>query len=282
MASLQIPNRYLAAAAPVIVTAPTTRCGTTLVQRLLSDSDNAFLYGEEVGHQLKQLTTWFIGLLQAFEKDADALDADFVRAMAGELTDWRPSLMPPTQLMMNAWVETYYQLPTRLAEFGASIGRPVWGFKGPAYPRDMLLAFLALMPHARVIYVYRNPYEALKSAKARRFAEGEAGVAGFCAEWARNMDEVLGLGDDPRLLLLKYEDLVADPAVQIGRLEAFTGATGVKATALDLKINTFKGETDKGLSPTQYIAPAELSPGERAIVEAHAGALVARLYGRTD
>ena len=39
---LDIPNAYLAAA-PVIVTSPTTRCGTTLVQRLLCASDNAFV-----------------------------------------------------------------------------------------------------------------------------------------------------------------------------------------------------------------------------------------------
>ena len=44
MASIiNLPDRYLTAA-PVIVTSPTTRCGTTLVQRLLCASDNAFVY----------------------------------------------------------------------------------------------------------------------------------------------------------------------------------------------------------------------------------------------
>ena len=274
---LEVPNRYLALA-PVIVTAPTPRCGTTLIQRLFGASDNAFLYGEEVGHHIRTLTNFLVGLIQQFDRTGPANDADFERALAGTLTDWRPGLMAPSQVMLKGWVETYYQLPMALAEFGASIRRPIWGFKGPDYPRDQLRAFLMLMPKAKVIYVFRRLDDALKSAKARRFVTDEAGVAAFCATWAKNLSEVMALGQDERILFVRYEELVSARAAHIQAFETFTGARGLKPEAFETKVNTFEGDEADGRSPTQYIAPAELTDSDLAAIEAAAGPLMAELY----
>jgi len=278
MATLELSNRYLTLA-PIIVTSPTTRCGTTLVQRLISASDNALLYGEEIGHHIRALTEWFLGLMRGQEQMGDALDADFQRTLAGTLEDWRPGLAPPSSVMLRAFAETYYQLPSTLADYGRAIGRPVWGFKGPAYSFDAIRAMLALMPHATVVYMIRNPFDALKSAKARRFVVDAEDVAGFCSEWARNVGQALELGESPWMTLLKYEDLIAQPKAQIGRLESFTGARGVNPGVLDIKVNTFAGAEADGHSPSQYIAPMELTADEAAAVMTHAGAIVAELYG---
>ncbi len=277
MATLSIPNRYLALS-PVIVTSPTARCGTTLVQRLLTSSENAFVYGEEVGHQIRTVTVWLLGLLRQFERVRQSADADFRRALAGALTDWRPGLTAPTDVMLGAWIETYYQLPFALAEFSGSVGRPVWGFKVPGYDRDTLKALLLMMPDARVVYVMRNLCDALKSAKSRRFVGGEDQTRGFCAEWARNVREMIDLATDPRVLFVKYEELLASRAERLQRLEAFTRARGMDPATFDLKINTFEGAEAEGHSPTQYIAPAELTEAERAIVMAEAGPVLTHLY----
>jgi len=275
---LDVPNRY-AALSPVIITAPTARCGTTLVQRLLCTGDNSFLYGEEVGLHIRTLTGYLIGLIQQFERGGAAADAEFERALAGDQANWSPGLMPPTEVMLKAWIETYYQIPTALADYGQSIGRPIWGFKGPDYARDMLRAFLMLMPKARIIYVFRDLSEALKSAKARRFATTDEEVAAFCAKWATNMREVSDLRTDARVLFLKYEDLIADRAASTAAVEAFTGATGLKADVFDVKVNTFVGDEARGFSPSQYIAPAELNATDRVAITAHAGPVMAALYG---
>ena len=279
MPQLEVPNRYLALA-PVIVTAPTPRCGTTIVQRLLSASANAFLYGEEVGHHIRTLTNFLVGLIQQFDETGAATDEDFRKALAGELTDWRPGLMAPAAVMLRGWVETYYQLPMALAEYGAAIGRPIWGFKGPDYTRDQIKAFLMLMPRAKVIYVFRHLAEALKSAKARRFATTDAEVAAFCARWATNLAEVAELRADPRLLFLRYETLVDDPAAVVRLLEAFTGAERVDARVLAVKVNTYVGDPAQGHSSTGYIAPAALSAADEAAIRAHAGPILDQLYGR--
>ena len=274
---LDVPNRYLGLS-PVIITAPTARCGTTLVQRLLCTGDNSFLYGEEVGLHIRTLTGFLIGVIQQFERGGAAADAEFERALSGDQANWSPGLMPPTQVMLRAWIETYYQIPSALADYGAGIGRPVWGFKGPDYARDMLKAFLMLMPKARIIYVFRDLHEALKSAKARRFVTTDEEVAAFCAKWATNLREVSDLRTDARVLFLKYEDFVADSVGAVTALEAFTGAHGLKADVFEVKVNTFKGDEARGFSPTQYIAPADLTDADRAAIASHAGAVLATLY----
>jgi hypothetical protein len=281
MATLEVPNRYLAIA-PVIVTSPTTRCGTTLVQRLLSASDNGFVYGEEVGHQIRTLNGWFFGQVQHLEQNGEVLDPDFDKALAGTLTDWRPGLSPPSRILLRAWVETFYQMPALLSDYGQAIGRPVWGFKGPSYPRDTLKAFLQVMPKAKVLYVFRNLFDVLKSAKARRFAVTADEVSAYCAEWARNMQEVSEIGQDERVLFIKYESLIAQRDEHVQLLEMFTGVSNIDPKVFDLKVNTYEGEEIYGYSPTQYIEPVELTAADRATVVREAGPILAHLYGDLD
>ena len=277
MATLDIPNRYLALA-PVVVTSPTTRCGTTLVQRLLTASDNAFIYGEEIGNQLRTLTALFIAQITADETNGEALDRAFVDALAGTGGRWRPGLIAPGAVMLRAWTEIYYQLPATLAAFGQSLDRPVWGFKWPGYTPDALAQLRALMPETRVVYVTRNLVDALQSAKARKFVTNPLQTERFCAEWARNMDAFAAGPADERILNLRYETLVSDKAAQIETLAAFTGTAGIQAAELDIKVNTFVGEEGHGRSPTQYIAPEPLTAEEWKTVATHAGAAMARHY----
>ena len=277
MSVLTVPDHYLGLA-PVIVTSPTTRCGTTLVQRVLTASANGFIYGEEVGHQIRTVTVWLIGLLRQFDRTAEGADQDFARALQGTLADWRPGLTAPAEVMRSGWVETYYQLPLALAEHSRRVGRPVWGFKLPGLDRDTVKALLSLMPRARVVYLVRNLTGALSSAKARRFVSTPDDVAAFCADWARNVREAIDLAADPRVLFLRYEDLISRRQEHLDRLQAFTGAQSLDAKTFELKVNTFEGCETDGHSPSQYIAPMALTEAERGIVMARAGPVLTQLY----
>lgn len=277
MATLDIPQRYLALA-PVIVTSPAPRCGTTLLQRLLSTAENGFVYGEEIGLQIRNFTAWFVEVLQQSEKTGEAADADFRRALDGSLTDWRPALLAPAAVMRRAYVESFYGFPATIADYSRSIGRPIWGFKAPSLSRDTLRVLLSMMPKAKVVYVFRNLFDVLKSAKARRFVTTEEEVAKFCADWNRNLREVSELAHDERVLFLKYEDLLDRKAEHLKLLELFTGAAALDPSAFDLKINTFAGKEADGHSPTQYIEPAELTDADRASVVAEAGPVMAHFY----
>jgi hypothetical protein len=275
--SLEVPNAYLELA-PVIVTAPTARCGTTLIQRLLTSSVNAFIYGEEIAAYMASLTQVMVSFLQLCDKLGPRMDADYAEALAGPPVNWCPGLMPPAAVIRPAWVATYYQIPFALAHHGQAIGRPIFGFKRPDLSRDMLKALLMMLPKARVIYVFRNLEDALKSAKARRFVTTEADVAAFCTKWATNIQEATELASDPRVMFLRYERL-ADREAVVHELEAFSGARGVKAEVFDARTNTFVGAEQDGHSPTQYIEPAPLTSADRDAIARLAGPLIAKLYG---
>jgi hypothetical protein len=276
--ALEIPRRYLSLA-PVIVTSPTTRCGTTLIQRLLCASDNAFIYGEEIGNQFRMLGSLLAHQVQVCDAAGDAVDEDFCRALIGELKRWQPGLRPPGQVLIDALTETFFQLPQRLAGFGDTIGRPIWGFKWPGCPPETLHLFLALMPQARIVYALRNPADALRSAKARRFVRSTEDAAAFCGQWAQHVTAMAPWADDPRVMVLRYEDLVdRDRAGQMARLQAFTGVTGVRGGEFDLKVNTFEGDERDGHSPLGYIAPEPLTDDDRAVLRAEAGLAMAPHY----
>lgn len=278
MPMLAVPDKYLALA-PVIVTAPAPRSGTTIVQRLLTASQNGFIYGEEIGAQMKTLTTLFFTQLQILEQRGEQLDADFADALSGNLQKWRPFLTAPAAVMQKAWLETYYQLPLALAGHGAATDRPVWGFKFPAYSRDLIKAMLAVLPRARVVYVFRDLHDTLRSAKARKFVTTPEQVAKFCADWAQNLTEASELAQDERVLFFRYEGLVEQPAEHLQLLELFSGVRGIDARELEAKVNTFEGALEAGHSPSQYIAPAALTDADHAAIAEHAGAVIAKLYG---
>ena len=274
MPILDVPDRYLAAA-PIIVTSPTTRCGTTLAQRLLSAADNAFIYGEGIGNHFRLLSSLFAGQIIDSERNRASADETFRRALDGTLDGWAPAVAPPSEVVLRAWIETYYQMPAALSDFGQSIGRPVWGFKWPACPHETVVAFLGLMPRARVVYMVRDLEGALMSAKARKFVCTPEEVAGFCAQWARNMGAFAGLLQDRRVLFVRHEALLTDAETQIARLAAFAGVNPIPLEALGLKVNTFVGDEADGHSPAGYIQPEPLTKTDRAAMQAHAGAAMA-------
>jgi len=86
------------------------------------------------------------------------------------------------------------------------------------------------------------------------------------------------MAGDPRLLVLRYEDLIADRERGLAALSAFTGAENIRRSEFDLKVNTFAGEAAQGHSPSQYIAPEPLSEADRTALAAAAGATMARHY----
>jgi len=243
------------------------------VQRLISSSDNAFVYGEDVGNQMRILTTLFSAQIVAAERTAADVEATFWRAMDGTLDEWRPGLAPPVKVTLSAWTDIYYQLPLALAKFGRSIGRPIWGFKWPAYPTEVLKTFLALMPKAKIVYLVRNLEDTLKSAKARRFVTTEAQALEFCQAWTTNLQGVAELKQRDQVMILPYAALLEQRREQIDALQTFTGASNIRMTEFDLKVNTFTGAPAEGYSPDGYIPPEPLDEAEREIVRSCSAAL---------
>jgi hypothetical protein len=108
-------------------------------------------------------------------------------------------------------------------EFARSRGKVRWGEKRPAYWRDMGL-ILRLFPDAQVIHLVRDGRACVASLKNVHW--WETGPLGAMTSWTMADAELRRLGRRlPRdsYHRLRYEDLLAEPRRELGRLCAFLG-----------------------------------------------------------
>lgn len=267
---MQIDANMLGQIEPVIVSAPTARNGVTLIQRLLNSSRKIIVFGENamVASKLPEIVHTGVNELSAH---SDSLKASRDRFLSGDSEYWSSDLWPDEQAFIRALLTSFTSLVSVYEQSARSFGFTRWGIKHPMDKPTMLGQLLALLPRARAIFVYRDPFEVIASAKSRSFVQDEAGVREYAENWSKNLQKVR---DDasPRVLTLRHEDLAGPNAGQwIGRIEAHTGVAGIDPEVLSRRINTF-GDPQSGGS---YIEPTPLSDRERAIIEEVAGEALA-------
>jgi hypothetical protein len=255
------------AGAPLFVAAPTTRCGTTLLQRVLNSSSNALVLGEVVAQTL-------LDHVQAYAARA-ALPAraaeqrrDLERALRGE-PFWCPHLTGDAA----GFVALFRDALERFVRFheaeAHAHGRSLWGAKLPTVPVDSLRTLRAILPGSKVIYVVRDLVAAAASAKARRFLRAPLDFERFAERWQAGVIAIEALRADPHVLVVTYEDLARCSAGTLRELAAFTGARDLDPRVLKARVNTWPGAAEDGHAPGQYIAPAELDEAELVALERH-------------
>jgi sulfotransferase family protein len=108
-------------------------------------------------------------------------------------------------------------------EFARSRGKERWGEKRPSYWRDIGL-IRRLFPDAQIVHLVRDGRSCVASLK--KVTWWERGVAGAMASWTmadselRRVERRLPADSYHRL---RYEDLLADPRVQLSELCRFLG-----------------------------------------------------------
>ena len=209
--NVQLP-RVASELKPLLVVAPTARSGTTLLQRLISSADNGICFGENLFGEMLQLSHYLKGQVQFHERYREAEVQGLAEVLAGNTARWMPDLSPEVESYKTALIRTFYVLPKYVQDYAADIGRPLWGMKRPSLHHQTLSLVMTLLPGARMIFIYRNILDCLRSAKARGFVKTPEDVVKTCAEWRDNMAAVGRWADEKRLLLLRYEDLIEDPA----------------------------------------------------------------------
>lgn len=244
----------------VFVTSPTSRCGTTLVQRLLNSSPEALVFGEGVGAALLELVEGVAKRAPLLAR-ADEHRADLVRALAGEQF-WCPHLLPDPEGYAALFVETLERFVRFHEAEARRHGRRLWGAKLPTVPLSAMRTLRAVLPGARVLYIWRELLAAARSAKARRFLECQADFERFGELWRQGRSVLEGLADDPGLLVLAYERLERGDPTVLEELEAFTGARGLDPAVLERRVNTWAGAEAEGHAPEMRIEPRALEPRE--------------------
>lgn len=216
---------------PVFLLATGGRTGSTLVQRLILSTRQVMMWGEHGGILLPRLRELFLQVEEWNQKtyDHDAL-VDFRKSPQNS---WAANINPGAPFFFAACRAF---LDASLGAAARETGFPRWGFKEIRYGATEALALQRLYPHARFVFLTRNPVDCLRSIKAAGWYEQDfaANPFSFLQEWSRISGELADV--QPKLqhaCLIRYEDLVSEPEKTVGRI---AHTIGVPVNAFDLSV----------------------------------------------
>ena len=250
--------------APVIVSAPTGRNGITLIQRLLNSSSQIIVYGENA-----HLVSTFPGLSNSIVQLLNnklIFDQALQHFLNGNTDGWTSNLWPDVSGYIRITLENTFRYFEYYSNFSAKKGFNQWGIKNPMTNPGMINNFRMLLKRARFIIIYRNIFDVVRSAKARKFASNMTKIGNLAEQWQNNLLPILKR-DTESILCIKYEDLVQNPGSEIQKLEHFANIKNIDKSVLSRKINTFKGDVRNGHSPNQYIKPVDITDEESEIIK---------------
>lgn len=223
---------------PVFCFAPTWRCGSTLLQRLVMSTGSIWMWGEVYTRAgiLRRMVDTFLPFGDAFP------DPDMFRSPdreGNELTDdWIARLSPEPRHLIEAHRAFWDRLCARPAK---ERGYERWGLKEVHLPVDHAIYLRRLYPDARLVFLVRNPYRAWLSYRrygnwyARFPDEPVFTVQRFARMWADHTAGFLRFARETDSLLLRFEDLVGG-GESLSELSEHLGSR-VDASVLDRRVS---------------------------------------------
>ncbi len=187
---------------PVFLFGCAWRCGSTLLQRLISSSGEVFIWGEN--HALiAHLDKIHVNV----SKWSSLIENQSVNFKKRKLKAWIANLNPnfPEGLTTasSAYLLYYYHFDT------LSLGYKRWGFKEVRLDSSHANFLLTCFPNARIVFLIRDLKDVLASNAANDWYPSIGSAEGVAKVWMHNVSSFLNV-DDYRILTIKYEDLVAD------------------------------------------------------------------------
>lgn len=252
---------------PILITAPTARCGTTLLQRLINSSRQAIIYGENA-HFTETAPTALYAALQFMVADPAAhaaMEAARNRLADGETEFWSNAALPPMMVYGALMIDAFYRAIDFYDADARKGGFEIWGMKFPLGRIETIRQLLAFLPRLRVVIVYRDVVDCVASAKSRGFVSDDGQIHEFCDQWARNMGWIETL-EGPEVSVVRYETLVGSPADGLSRLARFLQIEGMNPAVMERRINTFERDSGPGESASGYLSPTALTDEELKIV----------------
>lgn len=246
---------------PLFIWAPTTRCGTTLLQRLITSSDELIVYGE-FEYYAMDLINIFTQLTRL--KDDGQFDEDRKRYADGELDFWCPHLKPDTEQLQQSVAEHFYRITTIYENTAREDGFERWGLKNPHFPEESLEPLRMLLPRSKHLFIIRNPYDVAESQKGRGWISSIDELRETARNWNQNVQGILNqYSNDDRSLIISFNDLIEDQSETVERLEQYLDIEGIDQSVFKMKVNNW---AEQGDDPEQYVEPKQLTPEEDDII----------------
>jgi hypothetical protein len=254
---------------PLFVVSPSTRCGSTFVQRLLNSSGDVLIYGENP--TLIEGLPIVLGAVIANYSGAraEAKAATRHRSMNEGTDDWIPDLSPEPSGYLDLSIAQMVEQFLFYEEDAKAFDRTNWGLKFPLRDATVMAVIAHVLPQARFIVLYRDVAAALASARGRHFVTDEASARLFVQRWSANLVWLINWSAR-RKLDLRYEDLVANPEEHLPKLQAFAGIGETTPEVFANRLNTFRGD-GVGQDISGYVPPIALSEADHALIDEIAG-----------
>ncbi len=248
---------------PIIVSSPTTRCGTTLLQRLLCSSRNGLIFGEFCALDMDMYLEIFLKNHRLYQKNRQQIDASLAHFKLGELNNWIFDLSPELDTYLPILAKSCFLGLEHCETQALALGRTVWGFKKPSFKPESLSALQVMMPNFKLLYIFRDVFECAQSGKARGALNSLEDFKNYSQFWVQNLLFVLKFFKFENMLVINYRHLIEQPDVWLERISSFTGMEGMDKRILDVKVNAPKD----GANLAGYIEPVQLGEEEWQVVE---------------
>ncbi len=252
MQALQNIPKNISNLAPIIISSPTTRCGTTLLQRLLCSSQNGVVFGEFCAMDMDSYLDVFLKHIERYQNHRQHLDLSLEKFSNGQLNDWILDLTPELEPYLMVLAKACFLGLEHCEAQALALGRTVWGIKKPGFKPASLNALKLMMPNFKLLYIYRDVFECAQSAKARGDLKSLEDFKTYTQVWVQNLLFVLKFYQFENKLLIHYRDLIQQPEVWLEQISSFTLMEGMDKSILNFKVNTNRNQTN----PEGYIQPA--------------------------
>jgi len=201
---------------PVFILAAGWRSGSTLLQRWLMTDPDLLIWGEAFARS--NLVPSMLDQLRGLSRDWPREEYRIPDEPGGLSDAWVANLYPPAPELLEAHRAFFRRL---LGAPASAHGAARWGLKEVRWGLDEARYLRFLFPGARIVFLYREPVAAFRSFRncigseyARWPHQLVATPRAFLRYWRRRVREFRGGAGEVGALLVRYEDLVADPEVQ--------------------------------------------------------------------
>jgi hypothetical protein len=200
---------------PVFLFGCAWRCGSTLLQRLISSSDEVFIWGENhalTDHLLKihlEISQWS-SLIENQSKNYKE------RKLKAWIANLNPDYPKSSITAASAYLLYYYHFET------IKLGYRRWGFKEVRHDSSHANFLLECFPNARIIFLVRHLKDVLASNAANDWYSSIGSAQGVTQTWTKNVSSFM-CTDDKRILLIKYENLVENTEIVCKVIEEHLG-----------------------------------------------------------
>ncbi len=248
----------------IFVIAPSYRCGTTLIQRLLNSTRKIVIFGEDVIF-INSVSEIMMALMQRCIQ-SQKTGREVVEHFLNESTDfWSNDLLPDPALLLYAGFNWLKNLVEVYGMASKNMQCERWGMKLPLRNFKNINFYHDMFPKSKLVFIYRDLFEVAKSAKARKFISTPREFVNLANAWKENCLAGWNFYSE-RIYHLPYAEIKDNPKKVISDLESFCSVEGIDTSVLDRKINTWPGDEKDGKSSTGYIEPEELSEMEVKIL----------------